>query len=168
MSRTYINGELVNSSTNYAAAIEYTNPNGNKITVQDGIDNLRTDIKNDINTIYDDMFIIGDMTLLGTMSAYNTSAVNLIDNISNYKGIYIVVRYFKKTVTSMMKVQFVPKVFLESMIAESRSYELTMCSDSNTSYYLALEILFTNTTFRMYRTYNSNFTLDSIQIYGIN
>ena len=44
MSKTYINGELVNSSTNYAAAIEYTSPNGNKITVQDGIDNLSNDL----------------------------------------------------------------------------------------------------------------------------
>lgn len=168
MSRTYINGELVNSSTNYAAAIEYTNPNGSMTTVQDGIDNLRTDVNNNVKNIYDDMFIIGDMTLLGTLTVYGTNPVSLIDNILNYKGIYIVVRYLKKTVTSMMKVQFVPKAFLESMIAESRGYELTMCSDSNTAYYLALEILFTDTTVRLYRNYNSNFTLDSIQIYGIN
>ena len=40
MSKTYINGKLVNSSTNYAAAIEYTDKDNNKTTVQDGLDNL--------------------------------------------------------------------------------------------------------------------------------
>lgn len=40
MGKTYINGELVSSSTNYAAAIEYIDKNNNKTTVQDGLDNL--------------------------------------------------------------------------------------------------------------------------------
>lgn len=44
MSKTYINGELVNSSTNFAAAIEYTNKDGNKTTVQDKIDNIIEDM----------------------------------------------------------------------------------------------------------------------------
>ena len=46
MAKTYINGELVSSSTNYAAAIEYTKKDGSKTTVQDGIDNLREDLNN--------------------------------------------------------------------------------------------------------------------------
>lgn len=48
MSKTYINGELVNSSTNYAAAIEYTEKDGSKTTVQDGIDNVRKEINNKV------------------------------------------------------------------------------------------------------------------------
>ena len=48
MAKTYINGELVSSSTNYAAAIEYTKKDGSKTTVQDGIDNLRDEINNKI------------------------------------------------------------------------------------------------------------------------
>ena len=40
MSKTYINGYLVNSSTNHAAAVEYTEANGNIITVQEAFDNF--------------------------------------------------------------------------------------------------------------------------------
>ena len=44
MSKTYINGELINSATNYAAAIEYPEKDGSKTTIQDKLDNFLKDI----------------------------------------------------------------------------------------------------------------------------
>ena len=64
MSKTYINGELINSATNYAAAIEYTEKDGSKITIQDKLDNFLKDIY-PIGSIYISVNNASPNTLFG-------------------------------------------------------------------------------------------------------
>ena len=109
MSKTYINGELVNSSTNYAAAIEYTKKDGSKTTVQDGIDNLRDDLNNktpfsfgvDANGNYGYIkdgadtvtpFFLGQAQYLATFSNVTTSgnmAKNSYTFTDDYKIVFV-------------------------------------------------------------------------------
>lgn len=83
MSKTYINGELVNSSTNYAAAIEYTNKNGNKTTVQNELDNINNKISNEVEKLSVELLNLIDLFTNFTESYKNKWRFELAATCSN-------------------------------------------------------------------------------------
>ena len=66
MAKMIINGEVCSGSTNYASAIDYTEPDGTKSTVQNAIDDLNSKLKNDVSFVFnEDGSIKGYKTPLG-------------------------------------------------------------------------------------------------------
>lgn len=108
--------------------------------------------------------VMNNCKLIGELTTHDQIEHELSDDVTNYKYLYLMCQ---ATVNDKkhIKSQFIP---VATLVFDS-GYDISFPSDNNTSYYLNCELFFTSTTkFQIQRKRASNYTFNSLKIYGVN